>query len=378
MAKHKAEISMAIILVGLLSGCAAKRRPVAAPQVQLPQVGARWSRASIPFRAAYVTAVGNVFWACGADETIASSADGGKTWNVVYQNRGGGTLLNITFLNDKIGHAAGTGGRLLSTTDGGLTWNSHDAGAKVWAFSFADPSSGIAVIGGRRSLPQSNRDGPRLMTGPVKLTHDGGDHWEDIPALASEELRSFPIVVAIAALDSTHYLMIREHPEVEDAYVVTDDGGKSWKVIHQRDDATNRELASYVFAHGREYWAFGMELVHRGTGGGYGVPLTLYSKDGETWTHGVNGGEHEYGGCNAQGCYMWDGTIEVLYGERAQYWALPQDGSMSTLRWAIAGGRACTLGPELECGPATITQELQPRPEKTAPYTFTLEQKWEE
>jgi hypothetical protein len=38
-----------------------------------------------------------------------------------------------------------------------------------------------------------------------------------------------------------------------------------------------------VFVHEGEYWAFGHELVHREKGGGYGVPLTLHSKDGETW-----------------------------------------------------------------------------------------------
>lgn len=216
------------------------------------------------------------------------------------------------------------------------------------------------------------------MSGSVKLTHDGGDHWEDIPALTSDELRPFSLVLAVAALDSTHYLMIREHPEVEDIYVVTNDGGMSWKVVHQRNDATNRELARWVFVHGGEYWAFGMELVHRDTGGGYGVPLTLHSKDGETWAHGVNGGLHEYGGCNSQGCYMWDGTVEVLYGERAQYWALPQDGSLSFLEWAIARGHVCTVSAHLECGPAVNTEEPQARPQTTASSTFVLNRKWEE
>ncbi len=278
MPKNGAKILAVLILIGMIGGCASKKRPSVAPQVQ-----AHWSTASTSFRAANVTAVGNVLWACGADETIASSVDGGNTWKVVHQNREGGILLNIAFVNDKVGHAAGKGGRLLSTTDGGETWDVHNAGATVWTFSFADASNGVAVIGGRRSLPSGMWGEPTLMSGSVRLTHDGGDHWEDIPALTSDELRPFNLVLAVAALDSAHYLMIREHPEIEDIYVVTNDGGMSWKVVHQRDDATNRELARWVFVHGGEYWAFGMELVHRDTGGGYGVPLTLHSKDGETW-----------------------------------------------------------------------------------------------
>lgn len=110
--------------------------------------------------------------------------------------------------------------------------------------------------------------------------------------------------------------------------------------------------------HGGEYWAFGMELVHRDTGG-YGVPLALHSKDGDTWVRGANGPK-EFFNCNPQGCYMWDGTVETLYGERERYWALPQDGTMSGA-WAISQNRACTIGQFLECGSATMTQEPQPR-----------------
>jgi hypothetical protein len=373
MPKHGIRILTALVLIGLTSGCGAKKRPSVSPQGQ-----AHWSPSSTPFRIENVTVVGNVFWACGADETIGSSVDGGNTWKVAHQNHEGGVLLNIAFINDKVGHAAGKGGRLLSTADGGKTWDVHNAGATIWTFSFADARNGIAVIGGRRSLPSGIWGEPTLMTGPVRLTHDGGDHWEDIAALTHDELRAFNLVLAVAALDSSHYLMIREHPEAEDAYVITNDGGKSWKLVHQRDDATNRELASWVFVHGGEYWAFGMELVHRDKGGGYGVPLTLHCKDGETWTHGINGGLHEYGGCNPQGCFMWDGTIETLYGEREQYWALPQDGSLSFSKWAIAGSHACNVSTHFECGPAVITEAPQPRPETTAPSTFVLEPKWEE
>jgi hypothetical protein len=193
------------------------------------------------------------------------------------------------------------------------------------------------------------------MEGIVKITHDGGEHWEDIAAINSEELRPFAQTISIAALDSSHFLMLRRQPEVEDVFMVTKDGGKSWKIVHPQNDASNRALPRMVFVHQGEYWAFGYELVHREKGGGYGVPLTLHSEDGETWAHGV-AGPKEFGSCNSQGCYMWDGTVEVLFGEHEQFWALPQDGSL-TGKWAIAGSAGCTVDSTLKCGSATVTDK---------------------
>lgn len=313
----------------------------------------RWTEVSTPFPAANVVAVGDVFWVCGADEMIASSFDGGTTWNVKHQKRGGEILLDLAFINAEVGHAAGTNGLLLSTTDGGKTWDPHTAPDEVQSFSFADANHGIAVIGGVD-------DSSPHMDGTVKLTNDGGVRWEDIPALNSDELRPFTQVLSVAALDASHYLMTRRQPNIEDVFLVTGDGGRSWKVIHQRFDATNRELVRQVFVHAGEYWAFGMELVNRQEHGGYGVPLTMHSKDGEAWKHGVNGGLHEFQYCNQQGCRLWDGTIEMLYGESAQYWGMPQDFSLSD-KWAIAGNRACTVSTITECGPADITEQPQPR-----------------
>jgi hypothetical protein len=128
-----------------------------------------------------------------------------------------------------------------------------------------------------------------------------------------------------------------------------------------RNDASNREFASTVFVHEGEYWAFDRELVHREKGGGYGVPLAMHSKDGETWVHGVPG-PRETKSCNSQGCYLWDGAVEVLYGEHEQFWALPQDGSL-TGKWAIAGSKGCTISGPLKCGPAVVTDKPAERPE---------------
>jgi hypothetical protein len=294
---------------------------------------------------------------------ILSSKDGGAIWETKHQNLDGEVLLDISFVNEKVGHAAGTGGLLLSTEDGGQTWKSHVTPGAVRAFSFADAINGIAVVGEGHPSPRvSSSDQAVPVEGTVKITHDGGEHWEDIAAINSEELRPFVQTLSIAALDSSHFLMLRRQPEVEDVFLVTKDGGKSWKVVHPQNDATNRVLPRMVFVHQGEYWAFGHELVHREKGGGYGVPLTLHSKDGETWTHGV-AGPKEFDSCSSQGCYMWDGAVEVLYGEREQFWALPQDGSLGK-KWAIAEGTGCTVSDStLKCGRATVTEKPADKPE---------------
>jgi photosystem II stability/assembly factor-like uncharacterized protein len=330
---------------------------------QPPTATNNWNVVASPLRPVNVTAQGATIWVCGVDEAILSSKDGGTTWETKHQNIDGEVLSNISFVNENVGHAAGTGGLLLSTDDGGQTWKSHVAPGSVRAFSFADAKNGIAVVGeGRARSGVSSSDQAVPIEGNVKITHDGGEHWEDITVIDSEELRPFGQTLSIAALDSAHVLMLRRQPEVEDVFMVTKDGGKSWKIVHPQNDATNRARPRMVFVHQSEYWAFGNELVHREKGGGYGVPLTLHSKDGETWTHGI-AGPKEFASCNSQSCYMWDGAVEVLYGEREQFWSLPQDGSLSD-KWAIAGATGCTVSNSiLKCGRATVTEKPAQKPE---------------
>jgi len=307
---------------------------------------------------------------------IASSTDGGATWTVYHQVRGGKILLHIAFVNEKVGHAAGKGGLLLSTIDGGSSWVAHNAGDDVWTFSFGDANNGIAVIGGDMDWNRSSLfvgwGGVTPIDGPVKLTRDGGDHWGDIPILNSGEFAPYKSVLAVAALDAKHFLMLRRQPNIEDAYVITEDGGKSWRIVHPTDNETNRELPRWVFVHDGEYWAFGMELVHRATRGGYGVPLVLHSKNGASWTHGASG-KNEFGSCNPQGCNFRDGLVETLYGAHEQYWAVPRDGSL-TNRWAIAGNRLCTIGGSFRC--ATVQISGGPESGTVAPSESHLEGKF--
>jgi hypothetical protein len=361
-----------IVLASCLCGCSSKK-PAAPTVAQAPASAPaptttepRWTEVSTPSPAVDVTAVGNVFWICGADEMIASSSDGGNTWQTKHHTPNGKILLHIAFVNERVGHAAGKGGMLLSTTDGGKDWKVHNAGDDVLDFSFADANNGIALIGPEGDFNRFTRPGWgwTIMEGTVRLTHDGGERWEEIPALMTSELAPFTRTLGVAALDSSHFAMLRRQPKIEDVFVVSADGGKSWKMAHQRNDDTNRELSTQLLVHGGEYWAFGMELLHREKGGGYGVPMTLHSKDGETWTHGTIG-PNEFRACNVQGCITTSGAVETLYDPREQYWVLPEGGSLSGT-WAIAGNRVCTINTTIECGSALMT-ENQPAPRLRIP-----------
>ena len=360
-----------MLMLSMLGGCERHRM---APAPSSPPVIAQssnaqpmvWTEVFTPSPAADITAVGNAFWVCGADEMIASSSDGGNTWSLKHQTRGGAVLLNIAFVNDKIGHAAGKNGVLLSTTDGGKTWKSHTIVADphkstdILDFSFADADNGIAIVGDRGDISRSSPGYfASPLNAPVELTHDGGEHWQEVSPFGPADPPPFSRVQAIAALDSSHYLMILNHPQVEDAFVITSDGGRTWKVIHQRDDETNRDSAKQVFVHDGEYWAFGTQLLNRQSRGGYTAGMTRHSKDGETWLAGTSS-DRDSGVCNPEGCYLWDGAVESLYDATGHFWNFPQDGSLSA-KWAIAGDRVCTIGAIVQCAPAVSVEKPQSR-----------------
>jgi hypothetical protein len=159
----------------------------------------------------------------------------------------------------------------------------------------------------------------------------------------------------VAALDASHYLVGVRQPEVAVGYAVTTDVGRTWNLV-----SLENVYATKVFVHAGEYWAFGIEYLDRQNHGGYGAPVSLHSKDGETWIHGARG-PYEFPSCNAQGCYLWDGVVEDLYGARERFWVMPQD-EILTRTWAIARNRACTLGANLMCAPAAETEHVPERP----------------
>jgi photosystem II stability/assembly factor-like uncharacterized protein len=343
-----------VIWILVMSGCAAKHTP--SPSQAIPPTPAP----SPPFRARNITAVGSTLWVCGDSEGIARSSDGGATWTLSHSRSDGQALSDINFVNEKVGQAIGDKSLLFSTTDGGNTWMARDAGGTVQHFSFADASHGI-IVTSDEVLDVSDGilnevEGIAAVNGLVKLTRDGGAHWEDVGALRSDEaLRSFSEILSVAALNATHYLIAFRHPQVAVGYAVTSDAGKTWRLVQVPNTHATR-----VFVHEGEYWAFGIEYLNREDHGGYSAAVSLHSKDGKTWLHGQRG-PYEFNTCNQQGCSLWDGAAVNLYGERARFWILPEFGYLPR-KWAIAENRVCVVDQELACSSISTSDETPLRP----------------
>jgi photosystem II stability/assembly factor-like uncharacterized protein len=100
-------------------------------------------------------------WAVGYSGKIIYSSDAGNTW-VTQASGTMGDLLNVQFVNDKVGWAVG-GDNVIKTTDGGINWviQKTQSGASFLAIVPQD-SSRAWVYGGSKSLS----------------TTDGGTTWE--------------------------------------------------------------------------------------------------------------------------------------------------------------------------------------------------------
>jgi len=60
-----------------------------------PASASEWHSIAIGARPLNITANRDAIWVCGADELVANSTDGGKTWNVQHLVKGGAVLLAI-------------------------------------------------------------------------------------------------------------------------------------------------------------------------------------------------------------------------------------------------------------------------------------------
>lgn len=311
----------------------------------------KWATVPLPFRPYNITAIKGSLWVCGLNETIAVSNDKGITWHIRHQKQDGEILLKIAFIDEKTAHAAGTVGLILSTTDGGETWSSHAGGHTIQDFSFSGPADGIAEIGGQ-----------------ISLTSDGGDHWHEVSAIQTDpKVRPFSQIESVAALSPTHFAVALHQDQGENIVLSTADTGKTWIPTH-----IVNTFAGTLLPHEGEYWAFGIEYLGRekDPSGGYSAPVTLHSRDGQSWEHGVRAST-EFDGCTTQGCYLHYGVLEALYGESEKIWSLPQDSPM-TDRWAMTDDTVCTVSGGLKCGKAIPSGAPQPLPD-TGPITMQLE-----
>jgi len=187
------------------------------------------------------------------------------------------------------------------------------------------------------------------------VTHDGGQDWE--ASMHSEQMLIFdPTPSYFQWLPSMPSIPDRRSPASGRGRLRRyTDAGKTWKLVQ-----VDNVYATRVFVHEGEYWAFGIEYLDRQKGGGYGAPVSLHSKDGEVWIHGVRVPE-SFGPVTRKVATFLNGLLVDLYGAHEKFWVLPRDGSM-TKTWAIAGNRACTVSGTAKCAAATLTDQFPSEP----------------
>lgn len=294
-----------------------------------------WQKYEVPFRVLNTTSLGDSMWVCGVDEGIAVSSDGGQHWQTKHQKTGGALLLNVDFANEKFGYAAGTGGIFLTTEDAGETWLQHSAGATILQISFADRQHG-------------------LIRTPTSLlfTVDGGVNWAAVSVDQNrEEIKHFPYTFALIALDSTHMAVMLKEGAAQynpQAILFTQDAGKSWKFLN----IPNVTLYSFLRIHGK-YWAVGTEVIHKDQpGGGYAVPVALYSSDGEKWEHSASDlaacKPQMCVACNHRGCLSANGTVTEFFSGKTSYNEFSSNREL-TAKWAATQDTLCFVGDQLQC-----------------------------
>jgi Photosynthesis system II assembly factor YCF48 len=295
-----------------------------------------WHTQDIPFRVLNATSIGHSLWICGTDEAVAVSSDAGKHWQVKHKTTDGAVLLNIGFANDKFGYAAGTGGLFLTTQDGGDTWDPHSEGKDaILQVSFSDTKHGLI-----------------RTFGSLLFTTDGGARWEVVSAgQNSDDIKHFSYTFSLVALDDAHMAIMMKEGSAQyegQRFLVTEDSGKSWKFV----EIPNTTLYNFLRVQSK-YWTVGTEVIHKDQpGGGYGVPVALYSSDGEKWDHSSVDLSacklHMCVACTAQGCLSANGTISDLFSDKISYKEFSSNGTL-TSKWASDGSAVCFVGNGLQC-----------------------------
>jgi len=312
-----------------------------------------WRTVDLPARPLNIAENQGAMWVVGADELIATSSDGGKTWRTAHLIKGGSVLLTIGFADSRFGYATGTGGTLLITKDGGANWArlATPNVPVIYAASFSDEKHGLI------QTPKA-----------IYKTPDGGTTWNPITIDLDDELKGFPYVRQLVALDANHMALVMGEGDsvFEDfRFLVTLDGGSTWKVVEVPD--TGLEDLS---THDGNYWFAGHEVIGKDKpGGGYGVAVIMSSKDGVTWTHFDKRPEKEFTACNLQGCLFWDGAaIGIPPANPFNYWTFAPEKVVSA-EWAVAQNTICSVGTDLKCAPVATIDKMPPYLASSSPIT---------
>jgi len=166
------------------------------------------------------------------------SPDAGKTWEATDLLSVADGLVNVTFLNDKVGFIGGMGKSstpspngtgpaiILKTTDGGKNWRTvfEHAGGRGYVWKLF-PIDKKLIYAGLQSQDGVYR---------IAKTTDGGDHWDTLTVATGRPMG--PAIQGIGFIDANTGW-------VGGFFVgmyATTDGGKTWSFVQQPDGVINR------------------------------------------------------------------------------------------------------------------------------------------
>lgn len=299
-----------------------------------------WTAASVAFRPVGVATNGEVFWAFGSDEGIASSTDG-KSWQSQHGagTHGSSLLLGLEFPSAKFGFAYGTGGHVLFTSDSGQTWTAEQFGTEtILAASFSDSSDGIF-----------------RTASSIFYVAGGSLHPVIVPPSVPKSFVYAPAVAALSPQSMT--VALSEGWRSRTGFLSTVDAGATW-TFREPPHLTTYDLV----VSNSDYWVVGNETVdYDKPGGGYGVPAVMSSSDAQQWEHTTANihpchweGCHD---CNPTGCLVSSSMLIRPFVSPSSFNRIPP--GHLTAAWAANANTVCTVDGNVYCAPLAPAPDLE-------------------
>lgn len=298
----------------------------------------RWTVVPLPFQAIWVGSHNGNLWACGWNEGIAKSSDGGKTWQVVHFRKNGEICLSLSFDGRQV-VAPLTGGGLLGSRDGGKTWDRRPRLAIA-------PKS--ITLCGEAAIALT----PKIVAYAPNLRHA---QWSFLSVKLPPPPSGTPDVlsnVQVACQDATHWgLMVAgDRKSTPPRFYTTANGGKSWSVLAF---ASSLEFQSLVARRGI-YDLMGEKHVGFSEREG----LLLYSSNGTKWGTLPEPLPGPLRSCSTFFCRTGNGW-EDFRTNPARVWHLPKGHPEPATSWAFSGDVACATGARMACTLATTVNRAR-------------------
>ncbi len=181
--------------------------------------GVSWEQAQVPTRA---TLTGVYFvnrqhgWAVGHDQVILRTLDGGRSWQLVYQNpEAESPLLDVFFLNQQRGYAIGAYGEFLETADSGESWQYRPIGEDDWHLN-------------QISAANTQRLYIAAESGTLYRSDDAGETWLSIsPPYEGSFFGCLPLTADQLLLFGLRGTLLR-----------SEDAGESWTELETGTEAS--------------------------------------------------------------------------------------------------------------------------------------------